>query len=136
MRFVSAAVLVLAVACGASDAGTAPTSSSVVGTWTLQSVNGSALPFVVSQTGANKLELVSDVVSATASGTFTQSTTIRNTTNGQVTTQSVPDAGSYSLNGTAVTFQFNSDNSVGTGSLNGNTMTVAQDGFAYIYKRQ
>jgi hypothetical protein len=136
MRFVSSALLLLAVACGASDAATAPTSASVAGTWNLQTINGAGLPYVLDQTGANKDELVSDVVTAVSTGSFTRTTTVRTTFNGQVTTQSVADAGRYSLNGTAVVFTFNSDNSVGTGSISGNTLTVADNGVALVYRRQ
>jgi hypothetical protein len=40
------------------------------------------------------------------------------------------------LNGTAVTFTFNSDGSTGTGSLSGNTLTVASDGIALVYNKR
>ena len=127
--------VVFAVACG-SDSTTQPTTASIAGTWNLQSINGSNMPFILSQTGANKVEVVSDAVTAVSTGSFTEITTLRSTINGQVTTQSVPDAGSYTLNGTAVFFIFNSDGSTGTGSLSGNTLTVSTNGFAYIYKKQ
>ena len=136
MRFrIALASMLFAIACG-SDSTTGPTAVSLAGTWNLQSVNGSSLPFVIAQTGANKAELVSDVVTVVPTGSFTEITTVRNTINGQVTTSSVGDAGSYVLNGTAVTFQFNSDGSVGTGSISGNTLTVATNGFSYIYTKQ
>jgi hypothetical protein len=135
MRFMACALLIVAAACG-SDGPTQPTSASVAGTWSLQTINGTPLPYVVVQTGVDKVELTSDVITAVASGSFTQITQVRITQNGQVSTQSIPDAGSYSLSGTAVTFTFSSDGSTGTGSLSGNTLTVASDGFAYVYKKQ
>lgn len=135
MRFMACALLIVAAACG-SDGPTQPTSTSVAGTWSLQTINGNGLPYVVAQTGADKVELISDVITAVASGSFTQITQVRITQNGQTSTQSIPDAGSFSLNGTAVTFTFNSDGSTGTGSVSGNTLTVTDDGFAYVYKKQ
>jgi hypothetical protein len=135
-RFVTLFILLAAVACGGSDSPTAPTSASVAGTWNLQSINGSALPFVIAQTGANKAEVLSDVLSVVATGSFTQITTLRTTVNGVVTTQSAADAGSYSLNGTAATFTFNSDGSVGTGQVSGGTLTVTTTGLVYVYKKQ
>ena len=135
MRFIACMLLVVAAACGGSDAPTQPTSASVAGTWKLQTVNGSALPYVAAQVGADKVELMSDVITAVASGSFTQMTQIRVTQSGQVSTQSIPDAGSYTLNGSAVTFTFNSDGSTGTGSLSGNTLTVTEDGFAFVYRK-
>ena len=123
------------LACG-DDSATAPTTDSVAGTWSLQSINGTALPYVVFQIGADKVELVSDVVVAVASGTFTQTTVVRTTASGQVTTESQADAGTWSLNGTAVTFQFNGDGTTGTGSISGNSMTIAESGFAFVYRKQ
>ena len=133
-RFVSCMLLIVAAACG-GDSPTQPTAS-VVGTWNLQTVNGSALPYLVPQTDFEAVELMSDVLTAAANGTFTQMTRFRVTQDGQAYPDSIPDAGSYALNGTAVTFTFDSDGSTGTGSLSGNTLTVAAEGFALVYKKQ
>ena len=135
MRLIACMLLLVGAACG-GDSPTQPTSSSVAGTWSLQTINGTGLPYIVAQTGSDKVELTSDVLTVVGSGSFTQITQVRVTQNGQVSTQSIPDAGSYVLNGTAVTFTFNSDGSSGTGSLSGNTLTVAEDGFAYVYRKQ
>jgi hypothetical protein len=134
MRTIACLLLVATMACG-GDSPTQPTATSVAGTWRLQTINGTALPYVVAQTGADKVELTSDVITAVPSGSFTQLTTVRVTQNGQVSTQSLPDAGSYTLNGSAVTFTFNSDGSTGTGSIGGNTLTVTSDGLALIYRK-
>jgi hypothetical protein len=132
--FTTLFLALLAVGCGGDATG--PTTASVAGTWSLQSINGIALPYVVAQTGGDKVEITGDVFTAVATGSFTQLTTVRTTLSGQVTTQSVADAGSWSMSGTAVTFQFNSNGSVGTGSLSGNTLTVTDAGYAYIYRKQ
>ena len=76
MRSLISLALVILVACG-DDSTTAPTNDSVAGTWSLQSINGTGLPYVVFQIGADKVELVSDVVVAVASGAFTQTTVVR-----------------------------------------------------------
>ena|SRR5438067_7463471 len=135
MRVLTLALLLVGVSCG-GDSPTAPTLASVAGTWSLQTVNGGALPFVVSQTSTSKLEVISDVLIVALGGTFTETTTIRTTQNGAVSTQAQADAGTFVLNGTAVAFTFNSDGSTGTGSLSGNTMTVTDLGFAFVYKKQ
>jgi hypothetical protein len=124
---------VLTMACGDSPT---EVQASVAGTWELSTVNGANLPYVITQSGADKIELTADVITATSTGSFTQQTTIKTTQNSQVTTQTLPDAGSYVMNGTAVTFTFNSDGSSGTGSLSGDTMTVTDGGFALVYKRK
>lgn len=132
-RFVPVVFAIALTACG-SDSTTGPTAS-IVGTWHLQSINGTPLPYVIAQTGTNKTELTADVFTVSVGGSFTETTTLRLTVNGQVTTQSGADAGNYTLNGTAVSFRFNSDGSTGTGAWSGNTVTVAESGFSYIYTR-
>jgi hypothetical protein len=93
------------------------------------------LPFIIAQTGANKIELMSDVFVVASTGSFTQTTTVRSTINGVVTTESVADAGSYTVSGTAITLHFNSDGSTGTASWSGNTMTTTDGGVAAVYVR-
>lgn len=125
----------LLVACG-GDSGTGPSATaSIAGVWNLKTINGQSLPFVFGQTGANKQEITSETYTLTADGSFTQIIGVRTTFNGQVTTQSEPDAGTYTLNGTAVTFRYLSDGSSATGSWSGNTLTIAADGFAAVYQR-
>lgn len=128
-------LLVLALLVGCGDDGTGP-GGSIVGTWSLQSVNGTNLPFVIAQTGQNKTELTGDVYSVLAGGAFTQVTTIRTTINGAVTNQTITDSGSYTQNGTAVTFFFASDGSSVTGAVSGSTITMADDGVSGIYRKQ
>jgi hypothetical protein len=134
MRILPLALLIVAISC--SDSTTAPTFASVAGTWSLQTINGTPLPFTTSQSATDRTEILSDIVNATSSGTFTETTTFRITQNGSVSTQSTVDNGTFSLNGTAVTFTFNSDGSTDTGSLNGNTMTVTETGFALVFTKQ
>lgn len=135
-RLIALLLTVGLVGCG-SDA-TSP-SASIAGTWSLKTVNGAALPFVILASGTDKEEIVSDVFTLTANGAshgaFTQLSTYRLTQNGQVTSQSIPDAGTYTLNGSAVTLQFTSDGSSVTGSWSGNTITVGQSGVVGVYQR-
>jgi len=135
MRFLACLLLVAAAACR-SDGPTDHTPVSLAGTWRLQTVNGNGLPFVLPQTVVDKMEVISDELTVAASGTFTRVTQIRVTESGQVSTDPVEDAGSYTLNGTAVTFTFASDGSTGTGSLSGNSLSVAAGGLAFVYRKQ
>jgi hypothetical protein len=138
-RVTSVLALTLATvlaACGGSDKSTAPTTASVAGVWNLQTVNGNNLPYTVIAVGSDHIEVTSDVITASSNGTFSQVTTLRVTQSGQTQTQNQPDSGTWSLNGTAVTFTFQSDGSTGTGSLSGNTLTVTEGGLALVYKKQ
>jgi hypothetical protein len=130
------AALLFALAAGACSGDSSGPDVSVVGTWQLQTVNGQGLPYLVAQSGADKIEVTSDVLTVAEGGAFTEITTIRVTSSGTVTTQSIPDAGTYTINGTAVNFTFQSDGSNGTGTLNESTLTVATQGVSLVYKKQ
>jgi hypothetical protein len=108
---------------------------SAAGTWNLTTVNGSPLPFIA-QAASPKVELLSDQLILGASGTFTQTTTVRFTDVGVDTTQTFADAGTYTVNGTAISFRFNSDGSVETGTVGSTTLTVAGGGFSAVYTKQ
>ena len=129
-KLLAVVITLIAVGCGDS---TAP-AGSVAGTWTLKTINGFSVPFVSPQSGGNTIELTSDIITATATGTFTQMTVVKTTTGGQVTIDSIPDAGSYTISGHTVTFDFTSDAPTGSGILDGNTLTVTTD-ITLVYKR-
>jgi hypothetical protein len=114
---------------------TTPTEESLTGKWNLTEVNGTPLPYTVPQIGA-KQEVVEDVLTIAPSNTFTEVTTIRITQNGQVTTNTVTDAGTYEFNSYAVTFRFQRDGSFGSGTLTGRTMKVITSGISFTYRKQ
>jgi hypothetical protein len=74
------------------------------------------------------------VVTLTDAGSVTEASTHRTTINGQVTTETEPDAGSYTRNGTAITFTFNSG-VTGTGTIGGDTITIAFEGLSAVYRK-
>ena len=135
MRRLVPIVLCFALACGSDAAPTQPITASLVGTWVLQNINGIVLPAILGQTATTKTEMVSDIVTATAAGTYTAVAQVRTTENGQATLSSDADAGTYTVGGNAVVIR--SDNgSVITGTIKGDTFTVAAGGVAYEFKKQ
>jgi hypothetical protein len=132
LAIVCTAATVLLAGCDSGDT-TVPTQNAVSGTWNLTTVNGSPLPFTIQSTP--KIEVVSDQLVVSANGTFTESTQTRTTNGTTITTQTIPDAGTYSLNGTAATFIFN-DGTTGAGTVSGNTLTVAMTGVSLVYQKQ
>src|SRR5690348_2633570 len=96
-------LLILLVSLGCSSYTlTTPTEETLTGKWNLTAVNGTPLPYTVPQIGP-KQEVVEDVLTIAPSNTFTEVTTIHTTENGQVTTRTVTDAGTYEYNSYAVT---------------------------------
>ena len=134
-RLVSLALIFAALACGGDDT-TVPTQASVAGTWSLQTVNGSPLPFTIATTPA-KLEILSYVVNVSANGTWTSSQQVRTTFGSSVTTNTNTDGGTYTLSGNNVAITSNTAGStVQAGVIAGNTLTLTQSGFIFVFTKQ
>ncbi|HXT15836.1 MAG TPA: hypothetical protein VN706_09415 [Gemmatimonadaceae bacterium] len=133
-RFIGA-LFVLASACAGTGIVDAPPNASMTGTWSLQSVSGVALPIVVST--PPKVELVSDVFTMAAAGTFVEASSFRTTdAAGAVTTTAGTDSGTYVVSGNNVTFHFASDGSSASASASGDTFTATSGTSVFLYKRQ
>jgi hypothetical protein len=126
-------LLISLVALSCSDS-TSP-DRGVVGTWRLQTVDGKSLPFTLVEPGVDKLEVTAETITLLASGRVTMVTTFRITDGGSVSSESVPDAGTYTVVGSTVTFTFDSDGSTPTATVNGDTMTLGDIGLTFVYLR-
>ena len=106
-----------------------------VGRWTLQSVNDKPLPFTMSGSGADKTELVSDVLMLYEGFTYDETVTLRTTVNGQATTTTTRKPGPYSLSLGALTFSFNDGTPSKVANVNGNKMTFFEPGFVRVFTK-
>lgn len=120
--------LIFVVACSDS---TSPTTT-LTGTWSLESVNGKPLPFTLPETGE---VVTAESFTLLASGRFTMSTTFRMTVNGNVTSESIPDGGTYVVNGFTVQFTYDSDGSNDMATMNGDTFILEDIGQVWVYRR-
>src|SRR3954468_8823554 len=77
--------LALSLACG-HDSSTDPNNASLGGVYSLSTVNGSALPFTVAN-GTTSVTLISDVLTVTDAGGWSEAFAIRVTQNGTSTNQ-------------------------------------------------
>lgn len=122
MRNLAVLALALGLAACATDA-TAP-STSVEGSYSLQRINGTALPYTFS----NGVQLVSDRLVLDTDGTFTD---IARYGNGQSSTE----VGYYtSLNG-SITFNDQTSGITYQGSLSGTVLTQIVSGFTQTYQK-
>jgi hypothetical protein len=122
----------IVTACG-SDTSTAP--DAVVGIWTMQSVNGSPLPYTV-QLGGQTYQILADQLTLRSSRTFTDEFTIQQPTEtGGVDFQTIPSSGTFAVNGNTVVFTY-TDGSTETGTVSGESMTIAESGFSAVYTKQ
>ena len=122
MRKLALLALAIGMAACANDA-TAP-STSVEGSYSLQRINGTALPYTFS----NGLQLTSDQLVLNTDGTFTD---VARYSNGQSTTE----VGYYtSLNG-SITFNDQTSGISYQGSLSGTVLTEIVSGFTETYQK-
>ena len=122
MRNLAVLALALGLAACSTDA-TAP-STSVEGSYSLQRINGTALPYTFS----NGVQLVSDRLVLSTDGTFTD---IARYGNGQSSTE----VGYYtSLNG-SITFNDQTSGITYQGSLSGTVLTQIVSGFTQTYQK-
>jgi hypothetical protein len=135
MKKLLLAMVSLLIACSSYDL-TTPTQDRLTGKWDLTAVNGVSLPYVFARTGANKTEITQDVLTIAASNIFSEVTTAQDTQNGQTTTRTILDSGTYQFNSYAVTFSFQSNGSVGSGTLTNRTMEVVTSGVKFTYKKE
>jgi hypothetical protein len=127
-KLASLAVLVLVASCGLF--GGDESSASIVGTWTLQSVNGDPLPANIVE-GQESFQITAGTAVVAGDNTFTYS----ETWDGQADLT----VGTWSQNGDTYTFNPTENvgeetSSNGTVTLSGNTMTltVVDAGVTYI----
>ena len=128
------AVLIVAFFVGCLGEGVTG-SSTITGDYTLRTINGSPLPYTISGSGANRTEIVRDVITLYQGGTYARSRDSRVTVNGQTTTESSAEAGSYSLFGTSVTLVNGADGQTTLATINANTMTIVKSGMTAVFTK-
>lgn len=121
MRRIIVCLLAAALACR-GDSGTNPASASIAGTYTLQTVNGAALPATLAQAGTSRTEVMSNTLTMTANATYTAVVAFRTTLDATVTTAQFTESGTWSAEAGSITFR-TSDGIVYHGALNGLTLT-------------
>ena len=109
--------------------------STATGEYTLTTINDAALPFILSGSGTTKTELLDAVISMFEGGTYSETSHLRVTTNGVVTTQTRVDTGSYSFFGVSVTLVSSAGNGERRGKIEGTKMTITEAGKNSVYRK-
>jgi len=129
--WLAVAILVAAGACGSDDS-TSPTLGAS-GTWSLQSINGSALPVTIGS-GTQAVTVVASTLTISSNGNYNEVVTLRPV--GATTNTTFTETGTWSFANGVVTFNDQTDAITYTGSVNGNTLTENTAGFVSVYMRQ
>ena len=124
-------ISLLIVGCG-DDTGP---DAELVGTWHLESVDSQALPWVLDEPGVDKLEVTEEIYTLREGGLFSMTTTFRVTDAGAVSSETVPDNGTYTVDGSTVTFTYASDGSTDIAAIDNVTMTLDDIGHTFVYRR-
>lgn len=119
-------------ACG-SDSPTSPASASIAGTYHLQTINGSALPFAI-QSGTNVVVVTNDVITVADGGTWSEQATFTLTSNGQTTSQVVSDGGTWTRVGASVSLNSNSTSGY-AGTFTGAGFEFFDSSFTYVFSK-
>jgi len=134
-RVLLACTAIALLACGGSDStGPAP---NVEGTWTLQTVNGDVLPFTFDvEPPSYTAEVTNDVVEINADGTYTETSSIRETDAGTVSEHDQVGTGTWSQRRRSLDLTDSNGLTV-TGTVNEtqNTLTI-NAGLNLVYSRQ
>ncbi len=109
--------------------------AAVEGTWRLQTVNGLPLPFILPESGVDKLELTGETITLVRPRALTIVTTFRVTDGANVFPESIPDSGTYTVNGSTVVLTWASDGTTSTATVSGSTMTLDDIGLTFVYRR-
>lgn len=128
------AMLFVSMLAGCGDTSTGP-NESVAGSYSLRTINGLELPFVIFEEPGYKEEFLDETITIQDNGTFQQQGRFRYTTDGVVSIESYTDAGTYSRTGTSVTFRFTSDGSSATATVDNGSLIVALEGVSLVYRR-
>ena len=130
--FVMFALATLA-ACG-ENGSTAPVTVNLVGSWKLQSVNGSALPFSQT-TSTGKYEIFDGSADIQGSGAFTINLTTRTTTGTSSSIFVLTTYGTVDISGgTAIFKRQDIPNDPGTpATLTGDTFGIVQNGYTLVF---
>lgn len=132
-KVAAVAVLALSAACGGGgDDGFDPIS--IAGTYNLQTIDGQAPPVVVYEEPAFKVEITSGNFILAAGGSFTTTVVWRLTEDNVATTETESFPGTYTVNGSTVTFNY-SDGDTDTATLAGNTLTFNDAGTTAVFQK-
>jgi hypothetical protein len=107
----------------------------IAGSYDLRTFNGFTLPAVSYQDQFEQDQLIGETFTIYTDGTYTDDYTLRILSNNGTRTQNFRDTGTWVQNNTALQFRDDRTGDTYTGSISGNTLTVAQLGDVYVYQR-
>lgn len=102
----------------------------------MQSVNGQPLPFVGAQSGGTSVTLIDDRLTIDATGTWSESATVRSTQPGTTVTQTVAFAGTWARSGTSlVLIRGDNNQREYSGTFSSGRLDMTDGTFSYVFRK-
>lgn len=128
------AICVIAlVGCG-KDAVLGVETNTVIGSYTLRTINGSDLPYTIQRIGADSTQVLNETLVLATGGIFSITGASRVTASGVTTTESYSLDGTYTVDTRDLILTF-SDGGRESGTVSGGTVTLASSGFTLVYRK-
>src|SRR6059058_2655172 len=118
----AAVALATATACANNDV--VSPNGSIVGSWSLRTINGSSLPYFID----SRTELTGERLNLFSDGTYAD---VASYSDGSTFTEN----GFYTVNNNAITFNDQTDRLTYSGSVSGNVLTEISGSFTAVYQR-
>lgn len=134
-RLASTLALALMIPLAGCDSG-GPTEpdADVGGTYTLETVNGQPLPFLLQQAGEDRLEVWSGYIRLDTDGRFEDNLTLRLVEDGEA--EEIPEVleGNWAVSGSSVTMTLDLGGAF-TAQVQGDALTQVFNEFTLVYRR-
>jgi hypothetical protein len=125
----------LVSACDDDDDGTGVVGANVTGTYTLRTIDGQNLPFILLNVPGYRIEVLADAYTLNSGGDFSSTTSYRETEGTVVSTSEDTYTGTWVQNGSTINLN-STDNGPETATFSGgNTLTFTAGGRTAIYRK-
>ena len=135
LRTLAALALTAVAACGGGDGPTGNNQNAVVGTYTLQTVNGSALPSTVALGPGESVTLRSGSVTLNADGSCTHRHDVAYTADGTTISDNTTFVCTYEVDGNTVVTTDADDGAQVTAVYSNGSLTTTNQGITLVYRK-
>jgi hypothetical protein len=140
MRKIATLLLMTALGLACSDSGSnsvaPPDNISVVGVYTMQSINEQQLPYVLYRQADTTIAVLDGQMNVATDGTWTEVVNVRRVFGADTTTQAATASGPLYRAGSSLVFVYGPDNSTYyTGFLSANRMDLDADVVSVVYTK-
>lgn len=132
-RAVAVSAVVMFAACVKADAITAPDTSDVAGSYSLRSINGVPLPFLLGANGTDSLFVLDDTYTLSSAARFSESIHTRRVQSGRIDTLALSDSGTFTRTATGV--RMIGLRGLTEATIKVDTLQLDGDGITFVYRK-